>query len=94
MNFKEAENKVTEIVNKVDPDNLVNFGAPADEYLKQVHNIISLISKVKDANVWESEIFKIFFPSADNRPEDAEDKIKNLTDALKADFPEGIQVTE
>lgn len=92
MDFKEVEKKVTEIVNKIDPDNLVSFGAPNDEYLTQVHKVISILSKVNDQSLWEKEIFNVFFPMPEYNPSDAQDKIAKLSASLKDAFPEGVKV--
>ena len=91
--FKHIEQTVTELVNTIDPDNLTNYGAPADEYSSQVHRIISLLSKNKQQDEWESEIYKLFFASG-HEPTGAKEKIKRLTEALKELFPQGLSVQE
>lgn len=92
MNFNEVEKKVIKIVNEIDPDNLVSFGAPADEYLTQVHKIIGIITNVKDQNLWEREFIKVFFPKAEHRTKISLDKIKELAIALQEAFPQGIDI--
>lgn len=90
MDFKATEKKIIEIVNRVDPDNLVSYGAPSDEYLTQVHKIISIISGEKDKSLWEDELYKAFFPKIEYQPAGSHNKIKKLSDTLKAAFPEGF----
>ena len=93
MDFKEVEKKVKEIINGVDPDNLVGSGAPEDEYLTQVHKIISVLLRTHDQELWEKEIFNVFFPKPEYNPVDAKDKIARLNSELKTAFPEGIKVS-
>ena len=90
--FKNIKREVTEIVNDIDPDNLTHYGAPADEYSTQVHNIISLLSREKRPDVWEDEIRKIFFVQG-YEPEDAQEKIKRLVEKLKEILPNGISLS-
>ncbi len=92
MNFNEVEKRVSDIVNKIDPDNLVSFGAPADEYLTQIHKVISIISNIKDQNLWEEELIKVFFPKVEYRPQASIDKVKELYIALQKTFPQGIDI--
>lgn len=92
--FKQIEKKVTEIVNKVDPDNLVSYGAPEDEYLTQVHRVISILTRVKDHTVWQKEFSKVFFVAQNNITPESEQKISQLTDLLKVEFPHGINLQD
>lgn len=89
-NFKDIERKIIELVNKIDPDDLIGCGAPPDEYLSQVHSIINILTRNKNQEEWEVEIFKVFFPHSNYQPSDAKEKIKNLTLVIKTEFPEGL----
>jgi predicted O-linked N-acetylglucosamine transferase (SPINDLY family) len=42
MKFKEIKDKITLVVNKYDPENLIAIGAPADEYDDYILKIVSL----------------------------------------------------
>jgi hypothetical protein len=42
MNYKLAKKKVQEVVNRYDPENLIEGGAPLDEYDAYVNRILSL----------------------------------------------------
>lgn len=92
-NFKEIEKRVTNIVNKVDPDNLVSYGAPVDEYQTQVHHIISILSRIKDKTLWEKEFHQTFFPKERGDIQENKQNIKQLTDLIKSEFPTGVRLS-
>lgn len=83
--------KIINIVNVIDPDNLINCGAPIDEYLVQVHKVISLLSRNKNTEKWENEIYFIFF-NKNYQPKGSKEKISKLVFCLKEKFPLGINI--
>jgi len=64
--FKRIERDVFEILNAADPDGLIASGGLDDEYITQVHNIISLMVRKPSQEALESELARLFGPAEDS----------------------------
>jgi hypothetical protein len=83
MNYKHIKNTLRDLVNKYDPENLIEGGAPEDEYDAYINRIISVQSA---GHLNEGTLKQIF--SAAPKTMDYGSFVRDILDVLKKEDSE------